>query len=103
MIIPMKKEVMVDLNQMKMKKQRKHYEVALVFVERTRSIIFDGKYIYSVTTEERYPIFEHVYNKYLLIQQYEDVYYYDDSDLSHPVQVELKKKIHQTQSILIMK
>ena len=77
------------------KKMSKHHELALVFVERTGSKMFNGKYVYSTTTEEGYPVFEHVDNKHLIIQQNEndmrwefvhkkDVYYYAESDAEFP-------------------
>eukprot|EP01084_Bolivina_argentea_P132216 233316_1 len=89
------------------KQLSKHHELVLVFVERTGSNIFNGKYVYSTTTEEGYPIFEHVENKYLLIKQNEDdmrwefidnkkkqVFYYADSDKEFPPSSGWKKTKH---------
>eukprot|EP00485_Elphidium_margaritaceum_P004014 CAMPEP_0202687728 /NCGR_PEP_ID=MMETSP1385-20130828/3367_1 /ASSEMBLY_ACC=CAM_ASM_000861 /TAXON_ID=933848 /ORGANISM="Elphidium margaritaceum" /LENGTH=1356 /DNA_ID=CAMNT_0049342569 /DNA_START=13 /DNA_END=4083 /DNA_ORIENTATION=+ len=77
------------------KKMSKHHELVVIFVERTGTAIFNGKYVYSTTTEEGYPIFEHVDNKHLLIKQNEEelrweliqkkqVFYYADSDKEFP-------------------
>eukprot|EP01083_Nonionella_stella_P277428 943122_1 len=79
------------------KKLSKHHELVIIFVERSGSKQFNGKYVYSTTTEEGYPIFEHVDNKYLLIKQNEDdmrwefintankqIFYYADSDQEFP-------------------
>eukprot|EP01084_Bolivina_argentea_P216858 368307_1 len=74
-------------------KLSKHHELVIINVEKTGCLQFNGKYVYSTTTEEGYPIFEHVDNKYLLIKQNEDemrwefinnkfkkVFYYSNSD-----------------------
>eukprot|EP01084_Bolivina_argentea_P046577 85783_1 len=83
-------------NQRAIKKLRLYHEVA-IYVERTGSKQFNGKYVFSVTTEEGYPTFQHVDNKYLLIKQNEDdmrwefintankqIFYYADSDQEFP-------------------
>ena len=71
------------------------HESTLVIVERTglwsESKMFNGKYVYSTTTEQGYPIFEHSDNGDLLIGYNNDkmrweflnekeVYYYAKSD-----------------------
>eukprot|EP01083_Nonionella_stella_P238569 835889_1 len=89
------------------KQLSKHHELVLVFVERTGSNIFNGKYVYSTTTEEGYPIFAHVDNRSLLIKQNEDdmrwefidnkkkqVFYYADSDKEFPPSSGWKKTKH---------
>ena len=81
----------------KAKQLSKHHEMVIVFVERSGSNQFNGKYVYSTTTEDGYPMFEHVDNKRLLIRQNEDemrwefvsgkreeVFYFADSDKEFP-------------------
>eukprot|EP01084_Bolivina_argentea_P034862 64577_1 len=54
------------------KKLSKHHELVILWVRESGTSMFNGKYVYSTTTETGYPIFEHVDNKYLLIKQNED-------------------------------
>lgn len=81
----------------KAKQLSKHHEMVIVFVERCGSNMFNGKYVYSTTTEDGYPMFEHVDNKRLLIRQNEDemrwefvsgkkeeVFYYADCEKEFP-------------------
>eukprot|EP01084_Bolivina_argentea_P034861 64576_1 len=53
------------------KKLSKHHELVILWVRESGTSMFNGKYVYSTTTETGYPIFEHVDNKYLIIKQNE--------------------------------
>ena len=69
----------------------------IIFVEQAGMGYFNGKYSYSTITRRTYPLFEHIENEYIIIQQNQEkkrwefkfsfsdkIYYYANSDAKFP-------------------